>query len=98
MKNIGLGGLINVIKETFSISSPSGLGSRAAAALVREANQFHCDMELSYQDEVADLKSIMNVMALVIRQGEVFELRCEGEDEEQAYHALVQVMTKTSLI
>jgi phosphocarrier protein len=98
MKNIGLGGVTNVIKQAFSISSPSGLGSRAAAALVREANQFHCDMELAYQDEVADLKSIMNVMALVIRQGESFELRCEGEDEDQAFHALVHTMTKTSLI
>ena len=48
------------------IHNEKGLTSRLAALLVGEANHFKSNLTIKVFDETADLKSIMNVMALVI--------------------------------
>ncbi len=85
-------------KEKFVIAAQNGLGSRPSAALVFEANKFDCDLEIHYADDVANMKSIMNIMALVIRKGEEFEVVAEGSDEIAAMQHLKDYMKKTQLI
>lgn len=86
------------MRKSFVITAPNGLGSRVSAALVFEANKFDCDLTLIFANEKADLKSIMSVMALVIRQGESFAIEANGKDEKEALEYLERYMRKTSLI
>ena len=85
-------------KQLFVIKSANGLSSRASANLVSEANKYKSDIYLNYADEKANLKSIMNVMALVIRQDETFELVAHGEDEEEALSHLHSLMLDIKLV
>ncbi len=85
-------------REKFTLKAQNGLGSRPSAALVFEANKYACNVELHYANDVANMKSIMNIMALVIRSGEEFEIVTDGIDEEKALKELKEYMVKAELI
>lgn len=77
------------------VTSVNGLNSRQAAELVAEANLFKAATTVVTSKEKADLKSIMDVMdALVhvVQVGENFEIEIEGEDEDKAYDAFVELL------
>jgi len=87
-----------VVEEKFIIKAQNGLGSRPSASLVFEANKFNCTLKLKYADDIANMKSIMSIMALVIRKGEEFEVICEGEDEVDALKHIKEYMEKIELV
>ena len=87
-----------MMKETFQLKHPNGLGSRASTTLVSEANKFPCDLFLHYKQETANLKSIMNVLALVIRYQEFFSLEANGKDEETAVFTLKNLFQSLGLV
>lgn len=74
------------------ITSPNGMNSRQAAELVAEANLFKSNITMVTANEQADLKSIMDVMVTVVREGEAFTIEIEGEDEERAYEAYQKLL------
>lgn len=63
------------------VENNTGLTSRLSVDLVSEANLFTSRIEINVLGETADLKSIMNVMALVVPHGETFTITIEGDDE-----------------
>ena len=73
-----------MIKKSYILKSEIGLTSRISANLVSYANRFSSQIKLQYMDEEANLKSIMNVMAMIIRCEEPFSITYEGDDEIQA--------------
>lgn len=66
------------------VNNSNGLTSHLSVELVSEANKFDCKITIHVLDEEADLKSIMNVMALVVPHGEKFFITFEGTNEEEA--------------
>ena len=66
------------------VANNTGLTSRLSVALVDQANKFKSNININVLDENADLKSIMNVMALVVPHGESFTIEIEGDDEDLA--------------
>ena len=68
------------------ITNPNGLTSRHGADLVEEANLYKSNITMitSTSNDKADLKSIMDVMATVVNEGEAFTIEIEGEDEDKA--------------
>lgn len=80
------------------VNNPSGLTSRLSAELVGIANHFKSNIELCFQDTKADLKSIMNIMALVIRYNDEFHIEIEGEDENEAKAKFEEALKELKLI
>lgn len=76
------------------ITNPNGLTSRHGADLVEEANLYKSNITMitSISNDKADLKSIMDVMATVVNEGEAFTIEIEGEDEDKAYDAFVKLL------
>lgn len=76
------------------ITNPNGLISRHGADLVEEANLYKSNITMitSTSNDKADLKSIMDVMATVVNEGEAFTIEIEGEDEDKAYDAFVKLL------
>ena len=76
------------------ITNPNGLTSRHGADLVEEANLYKSNITMitSTSNDKADLKSIMDVMATVVNEGEEFTFEIEGEDEDKAYDAFVKLL------
>lgn len=87
-----------MISKEYRVKAINGLNSKAAGALVAEANQHACNLTLQYRHEVADLKSIMNVMGVVIRHGENFTITAEGPGEAAALAAISQLVVSIRLV
>lgn len=85
-------------QKVFVVKSEKGLTSRASAALVSEANKYKCELTLFYEDDEANLKSIMNVMGLMIKKNSEFKVITDGVDEEVALERIEAVLTDTRVI
>ncbi len=72
-----------MVKLNCKVNNPMGLTSKYCAELVAEANRASkCSLTLKCDEGEADLKSIMNMMSLVIKTGTEFTIEIIGEDEE----------------
>lgn len=87
-----------MVTKQFKVKAINGLNSKAANALVLQANQYVSNLTLKYHNEIADLKSIMNVMGLVIRAGEGFTITAEGADEVTALEGMTQLALSIHLV
>lgn len=78
-------------QRTLTITNRLGLHARAAARLVKLANQYQSNIRLTRADVrpgTADAKSIFGVLLLAATQGTAIELSVDGEDEADAMTAL----------
>ena len=69
-----------------------GLHARAAAQLVRMANEYNSDISLIKSNQLANAKTIMEVLMLGAAQGEDLTVEASGDDEEHAVEAIVQLI------
>ena len=81
-----------MIKTTVTISNKLGLHARASAKLTKLASGFPCQVHMSRNDRRVNAKSIMGVMMLAAGIGTTVEVECEGEREEEALQALVNLI------
>jgi phosphocarrier protein len=76
-----------------TISNKLGLHARAAAKFVGVASGFPCQVRVGRSPEsLVDGKSIMAVMMLAAGKGTNIHLFSEGEREDEAIAALVQLI------
>ena len=68
-----------------------GLHLRRAAQLVKVAQRFHSTLYLKCGGKIADLRSIVSVLALCATLGTVLELEAVGDDEQEAVQTVEQV-------
>ncbi|MDD6301808.1 MAG: HPr family phosphocarrier protein [Bacillales bacterium] len=88
-----------MVEISCKVNNPLGLTSRICAELVAEANRASsCTLTLYCQDETADLKSIMNMMSLIIRSGQEFKVTIEGKNEEEVGVKYIKLLTELDLI
>ena len=68
--------------------------ARAAARLVRRATDFNSTVQLIREDtgEAADGKSILSVLLLAASRGTCLIIKTNGDDEERALNALVELV------
>ena len=71
-----------------------GLHARAAAKLVHLAGQFPCDVQLSFDGQKTDAKSILGLLLLAAPFGSTVVITCEGDEEDQAINALGQLFAE----
>lgn len=83
--------------QQFTVVDPLGIHARPASQLVAKATPFTSSIEVRTEEKAANLKSILGVMGLALKQGSQFTLVVEGEDEEQAFTALATLMTEMGL-
>ncbi len=85
------------MKKTFIITAPDGIHARPAALLVNAAVSFNSEIYISYDDQEANLKSILSVMALSIPSKASIELCASGDDAETALKYLEQFLIDQDL-
>lgn len=85
------------MKKEFIISNENGLHARPATELVSIASKFKCDITISFGDISLDLKSIMNVLSLVLTKGSVITISTSGIDEVEAMEKISKNIRKSNL-
>ena len=78
-----------MLSQEITIVNRLGLHARAAAQLVRMANEYPCDIHLDKDGQVSNAKSVMEVLMLGAPAGTSINISADGEKEEEALKAIV---------
>ena len=83
-------------ERTLRVTGRLGLHARAAANLVRIANQFQSNITLHRLDNPieADAKSILSILMLAASRGTELRLVAEGPDEQPALDAVYELFAR----
>ncbi|AAP56379.2 Phosphocarrier protein HPr [Mycoplasmoides gallisepticum str. R(low)] len=82
-----------------TIIDPFGLHVRTATVLSSKMGGFKSKVTLKIVGgATADVKSIINLMSLAVKQNTAVEFIIEGEDEEKAYEELQKALKDNKLI
>ena len=81
-----------MVSQKVVIKNPTGLHLRPAGILCKDAMQFKSHITFRYRDNIANAKSVLSVLGACIKSGDEIELMCEGEDEEEAFKAIVEAI------
>ena len=70
-----------------------GLHARAASRLINTTKSFACQIQLQRGGgDAVDAKSIMAVMMLEAVCGATLRLKCDGDDEDEAFAAISELI------
>ncbi|WP_027063593.1 HPr family phosphocarrier protein [Mesoplasma seiffertii] len=83
---------------TAIITDKVGLHARPASVLAKEASKFESEIKIIAGDKSGNLKSIMNVMAMAIKNGVEVTIEAEGTDADAAIAGIKQAMIDSALI
>lgn len=81
-----------MVEKKATVTNKTGLHARPAALFVQLANRFKSDIALSKDGRECNAKSIIGVLTLGVGQGSEIIIRAEGEDEDLAVQALVDLL------
>lgn len=84
-------------EKKVKVIDPSGIHARPATVLVGAANGFDADLQLEYNGNKVNLKSVMGVMSLAIPHGAEVTILAEGDDADDAIEAIYEAMKKEGL-
>ncbi len=77
-----------LISKIFTIKNKFGLHARPSASFVQTASRFRSEIKVEKDGQVADGKSIMDLMMLAAAQGTYITVKANGEDALEALEAL----------
>lgn len=80
------------MEKLVSIKNASGLHARPAGMFVKKAAEFKSTVEVIAKGKTVNAKSIMGIMSLGLAQGEEITVVANGEDQEAAVAALVELV------
>ena len=75
-------------KTSLILNNPDGLHARPAAIFVQAASKFKSHIEIEFEGQNVNAKSIIDIMSLGAFCGEEITLTAEGVDEKQALEFL----------
>jgi phosphocarrier protein len=81
-----------MLSKKMKIINRLGLHARAAAQLVKLANQFKSEITIEKDGESVNAKSIMGILMLAAVCGSDISVQIEGSDAEQAMTAIEQMV------
>jgi phosphocarrier protein len=82
-----------MIERDAIIKNKYGLHARPSAAFVQVASQFKSDISVLHEDKLANGKSIISIMILAAECGAKIRLKIDGDDEEEAMEALLNLIS-----
>lgn len=81
-----------MLKQDIEIINKLGLHARAAAKLVSAAAQYNAEINIGYENQMVNAKSIMGVMMLAASKGKVLTITSEGPDAEAGMQGICDLI------
>ena len=78
----------------YTIKDELGVHARPAGLLVKLAKQYTSAITIEKNGKTCDMRELMAVMGMGIRQGETIAVTAEGEDEAAAIEAVEKFLTE----
>lgn len=80
------------MEKSVVIKNATGLHARPAGMFVKKASEFTSTVEVLAKGKTVNAKSIMGIMSLGLGQGDELTVVANGEDQEAAVNALVELI------
>ena len=81
-----------MVAKRVVLTNREGLHVRPAGLFSNEMQKYRSDVWVCREEAVVSGKSIMNLIAAGIQQGDEIEIRCSGPDEEEALSRAVELV------
>ncbi len=78
-------------KQKVNVKNQTGLHLRPAGILCKTAMLYKSHITLIHGDVTANAKSVLSVLGSGVKAGDDIEIMCEGEDEQEALKAMVEL-------
>ena len=78
----------------YTVKDACGIHARPAGLLVKVVKGFSSTATLEKNGKTCDMRKLMAVMGMGIRQGETVTVTAEGEDEAAAIEAVEKFLTE----
>ena len=75
------------------VNNQVGLHARPATFFIQKANEFKSSVWVESGDRRVNAKSLLGVLSLGIIKGTTIQLIAQGDDEEEAVNALVELIS-----
>lgn len=66
----------------FTVNDPNGIHARPAGVLVKTLKTFSSNVTIFKGDKNVDMKKLLALMGMGIKQGDTVKIQIEGADEE----------------
>ena len=83
---------MNKVVKKMEIINRLGLHARASALLVQTVNKYAAQVRICKDGQIADGRSIMDVLTLAATQGSKIQVEAVGEDAERAVKAIEKLV------
>lgn len=80
---------------SYTITDPNGIHARPAGLLVKQLKAFTSSVVIFKGDKNVDMKKLLALMGLGVKQGDTVTIKVEGEDEESCAEALEKFLKET---
>lgn len=82
-----------MVRQKIVIKNPTGLHLRPAGIFCKTAMQFQSKVTFrTKSNSIANAKSVLSVLGACVKKGDMIEVICEGEDEETALKAMIEII------
>ncbi len=81
-----------MVRGKVVIKNPTGLHLRPAGKLSNLAAGFSCSIRICKGNQESDAKSLLALLGACIKVGDEVEFICEGDDEQEALDALLELI------
>ena len=79
-----------MVEKNITIVNPSGIHARPATMVVQFANKYNGTVEVIKGEKTGDLKSILMILSMGLKQGTEITLRVDGENEKEYIDSLAE--------
>lgn len=81
-----------MVSKITKVVNKEGFHMRPANYFIKEMSKYKSDIQLMFNGNTVNGKSIMNIMAACIKYGSEIEVRCSGEDEAEMLDEAVKLI------
>jgi phosphotransferase system HPr (HPr) family protein len=83
-----------VVETKVVIINRVGLHARPARLLVQTAAQFQSQIQVQTGDKSANARSILGILKLGARAGDILHIHAQGEDADEAVKTLTELVQR----
>ena len=80
---------------TYTNTDPNGIHARPAGLLVKQLKAYKSTVTIFKGDKNVDMKKLLALMGLGVKQGDLVTVRVEGDDEEACAAELEKFLKET---
>lgn len=83
-----------MVVQSITVKNPTGLHARPAALFIQAASKFKSDITIAKGDKEVDARSILGILTLTAKQGDVITLKATGADAQEAVATLTDLVSR----